>query len=60
MYVTISWRFETMGVLIKGCDRKKRFLSDAQKMVEHLNEIWGDGTHWIVPLNEADDGQVAV
>lgn len=46
----VRWDFTLNGVHYKG-EHTVRRLSDAQSMVQTVNEIYGYNTHFVVPLN---------
>lgn len=52
MFVYIAWSFKVGETLIEGLDKNRRTIEDAKKAVEYLDDIWGEKTHYIVPINE--------
>jgi hypothetical protein len=58
---TVHYKFEHAGwpgVPICGCVTFRR-LSEAQTAAAKLNEEYGDGSHWVEPLNKTYAEHVA-
>jgi len=51
----VHWDFPSQawpGIQIKGQSFVRK-LSEAQKIVQTMNAEYGEGTHWVEPLNQS-------
>jgi len=49
-WAKIKWDFNFLNGHVVGVYNVEK-LSNAQKMVEKMNEVFGEGTHWVEPQN---------